>query len=234
KDRIGCGVAPRAPLGDVFEPIDDNAPPAAPEADEDDEFSLAELDGAPPPPRRWLVPDLIPDRTVTLCSGDGGVGKSLLVLQLGCAMATKTQWLGLDVEPGRTLYVSAEDDKDEIHRRVADIAKAERFTLADAQDMRVIDRAGKDAVMGMLSGATGKIAPTPLWRRVEKRVSEFRPGLVVFDTSADVYAGNENVREQVRQFVGLLRGMAIKHECAVLLLSHPSNYGTASGSGTSG
>src|SRR6185437_9503326 len=128
KDRIGCGVAPRAPLGDVFEPIE------AVGAADDDEFSPADLDGAPPPPRRWLVPDLIPDRTVTSLSGDGGVGKSLLTLQLACARATRSTWLGLDVEPGRTLYVSAEDDKDELHRRLADIARAERFALTDARD----------------------------------------------------------------------------------------------------
>src|SRR6185312_14742683 len=228
KDRIGCGVAPRAPLGDVFEPI------GVVGAADEDEFSPADLDGAPPPPRRWLVPDLIPDRTVTSLSGDGGVGKSLLTLQLACARATKSKWLGLDVEPGRTLYISAEDDKDEMHRRLADIARAERFALADARDLRIIDRAGKDAVMGMLSAMSGKIVPTAQWRRVERRVGEFRPGLVVFDTSADVYSGNENVREQVRQFVTMLRGLAIAHECAVLLLTHPSNHGVSSGSGTSG
>jgi RecA-family ATPase len=57
---------------------------------------------------------------------------------------------------------------------------------------------------------------------------------VVLDTLADLFPGNENDRAQARQFVGLLRGLAIKHGCALLLLSHPSLSGLNSGSGTSG
>jgi RecA-family ATPase len=56
----------------------------------------------------------------------------------------------------------------------------------------------------------------------------------VIDTSADVFAGNENDRMQVRQFVGLLRRLAIDGNCSVLLCSHPSLTGINSGSGLSG
>ena len=46
--------------------------------------------------------------------------------------------------------------------------------------------------------------------------------------------GEENIRTQVRQFVGLLRRMAFKENMSVILLAHPSLTGLASGSGTSG
>ena len=39
---------------------------------------------------------------------------------------------------------------------------------------------------------------------------------------------------KVRQFVGMLRGLALKRNCAVLLLGHPSLTGLSSGTGTSG
>ena len=61
-----------------------------------------------------------------------------------------------------------------------------------------------------------------------------RPRLLVLDTSADFYAGDEIARAQVRQFIGLLRGLAIRSGTAVLLLSHPSLTGMSSGSGLSG
>ena len=48
----------------------------------------------PIPERRWLVDDLIPLHNVTLVSGDGGIGKSLLTLQLMVACALGKRWLG--------------------------------------------------------------------------------------------------------------------------------------------
>ena len=36
--------------------------------------------GKPVPMREWLVPDLIPQKTVTRIDGDGAAGKSLLAL----------------------------------------------------------------------------------------------------------------------------------------------------------
>jgi hypothetical protein len=50
-------------------------------------FCAADLEGLQVPDREWLVPDLIPTRTVTLLYGDGGTGKSLLALQLAVAVA---------------------------------------------------------------------------------------------------------------------------------------------------
>ena len=56
----------------------------------------------------------------------------------------------------------------------------------------------------------------------------------MIDTLADVYPANENDRAKVRQFISILRGLALKRKCAVLLLGHPSLAGLNSGSGTSG
>jgi RecA-family ATPase len=64
--------------------------------------------------------------------------------------------------------------------------------------------------------------------------SQSCPQIVIVDTAADIFAGNENDRAQVRQFIGLLRGLAIDANCGVLMVSHPSLTGITSGSGTSG
>ena len=48
-------------------------------------FQASDLDSKPVPAREWLVRELIPHRTVTLLSGDGGTGQSLLALQLAVA-----------------------------------------------------------------------------------------------------------------------------------------------------
>jgi RecA-family ATPase len=73
------------------------------------------------PPRKWIVPGYIPDRTVTILGGDGGTGKSLLALQLAVAMSTSASWLELETAPGKVILLSAEDELDEIHRRLHQI-----------------------------------------------------------------------------------------------------------------
>lgn len=190
--------------------------------------------GKPVPPRRWLVPDLIPSRTVTLLGGDGGTGKSLLAQQLAYAVSTGSPWIGQAVTSGGVLFISAEDDEDELHRRMADVVRASGGSLEDLDRLTVLSLAGEDALLATLERSGGVLTPSALFHEIERRIGEECPALVVLDTLADLFSGNENDRAQARQFVGMLRGLAIRHECAVLLLAHPSLSGLNSGSGTSG
>jgi hypothetical protein len=48
--------------------------------------------GKPVPERQWFVEGWIPHRTVTNLSGDGGSGKTEIILQLIAASALRTQW----------------------------------------------------------------------------------------------------------------------------------------------
>ena len=194
----------------------------------------ASLAGKDVPHRSWTVQDMIPDRTVTLVSGDGGVGKSLLLAQLAVAVTTGGEWIGTCPVQGPVVFVSAEDDLDELHRRLAVIAHAKGIDLATLVDLHFVTLAGRDAVMGAPDGKTGIVKETPLWRELVAIVGKIRPRLVILDTLADVFAGNEIARQEARQFIGLLRGLAIAEETAVVLLAHPSLAGMANGSGTSG
>jgi RecA-family ATPase len=197
-------------------------------------ISAACFDGVAPPERRWIVMDTIPDRTVTIVAGDGGGGKTTLMLQLAAALAAGCPWLGYDPDPGRVLFVTAEDDEDEIHRRLAAIAKGFGIGLSDLADLHIVPLAGRDAVMAAPQGKAALIAPTAVFHGLLALVERIRPRLVVLDALADVFGGEENARAQARQFIGLLRGLAIDHILAVVLIAHPSLSGMASGSGTSG
>lgn len=195
-------------------------------------YSAASLKGKPVPARQWLVPGMVPQKTVTLFSGDGGTGKSLLALQLAVAVAAGTGWLGKSVQQGTALLISAEDDDDELHRRLDDILRAEMRDYDDVAGLTLRSLAGEDALLAMETQIA--LMETTLFKELESRAAHDLPALIVIDTLADVYPANENDRAKVRQFVGILRGLAIRQKCAVMLLGHPSLTGLNSGSGTSG
>ena len=192
----------------------------------------AEWEGLPIPPREWIVPGTIPHKTVSLLGGDGSVGKSLLSQQLAAARALGREWIGLLPEPGRTLILSAEDDEAEMHRRLEDIRKFYDVRMADLSDMRLVDLVGEDSVLGLLM--RGQIEPTSMYRALDNYMTGWKPSLTILDVLADMFAGDENSRPQSRQFIGLLKKLARKHDCAFLLLSHPSLTGMNTGTGMSG
>ena len=96
-----------------------------------------------------------------------------------------------------------------------------------------MDFVGKDASLGV-PDRNGIIRPTMLFEQIKQDAIAVRPKLVIVDTVADVFAGNENIRAQTRQFITLMRGLAIESGAAVILASHPSLGGIANDTGMSG
>jgi RecA-family ATPase len=192
-----------------------------------------EWQGVPVPPREWIVPDFIPAKTVTLLAGEGAAGKSTLALQLAAARALAREWLSTIPKPGRTLVLSAEDDAEELHRRLDAIRAYYGASFDDLADLRLVDLVGADAVLGALA-KSGKVEPTGVFEMMMQTVEHHRPDLVIIDALADAFAGDENNRGQARQFIGLLKRPARQLHCAFLCLAHPSLTGLATGTGSSG
>lgn len=187
----------------------------------------------PVPMRKWIVEDLIPDRVVTNLSGDGGTGKTLTAIQLMTAMALGQPWFGKPVQQGPALLYTAEDDAEELHRRFAAVTASSGHRLADLAGVQIIPMAGLDATLAT-GNDLGGISMSAQFAKLSKIVADKKPKLVAIDPAADVYAGDEIKRVQVRQFVQKLAKLALDNECAVLLLSHPSLSGMVTGRGTSG
>jgi len=207
-------------------------PPAQPKRDIE-VITPSDWDGKPVPEREWYIDDLIPMRQVTILYGDGGTGKSLLALQVSAAGAMGVTTLEMAPRPGRAFYLGAEDEAEEFHRRLIDITNGHGRTLANLSDFRLVPLAGLDALLSV-PDRNGTMTPTPLWKATADYAREFRPQIMVMDTVADLFGGDEIKRGQARQFVGMLKGLAIEIDCAVILLAHPSVQGMQSGTGSSG
>ena len=230
KVAIAEGKRPERIFGNVAAILPPGAMTEPPLAVETRESGLtlvcaASFAGQPVQARDWIVPELIPDRNVTDLAGDGGTGKSLLALQLSVAVATGTNWLGHTVKRGPVLYISCEDELSEIQRRLQKIAPQ----IGSLTDLHIADLTSAFGTEMMLRNGL-----TPLFQQLEDAIQNKRPRLVVIDTRADVFGGDEIDRVQVRSFVRALRVLCMKHDLAIVMLSHPSVVGMQSGTGQSG
>lgn len=68
--------------------------------------------------------------------------------------------------------------------------------------------AGEDALLAVESQVA--LIRSELFNELERRADVEAPALIVVDTLADVYPANENDRAKVRQFIGILRGLALR------------------------
>ena len=88
----------------------------------------------PVPEREWAIRDRVPLKQAGLFSGEGGTGKSIIELMKNVAHVAGKDWLGSLPEPGPAFYLGAEDEEDEIHIRLAAIAKHYGVTFKELID----------------------------------------------------------------------------------------------------
>jgi RecA-family ATPase len=198
-------------------------------------LDMSHWDHAPVPERKWSIRDRVPLRQAGLFSGEGGTGKSIIELQKNVAHVTGKDWLGSMPEQGPAIYIVAEDDADELHVRLAVIAKHYGVTFRDLIEggLHVLPMLGKDATLCAPS-RSGKIETTDLYRQLFEAAGDIKPKNISIDTLSRAFAGSEIDRVQVYGFCMHMQALAEVAEGSVTVLSHPSLQGMASGSGISG
>lgn len=192
-----------------------------------------------PPPRRWLVPDWIPgEPVVTVLSGDGGLGKTYLALQLAVAVVLKQPWLGLPVSirqdrhQERAFVLLCEDSKAEAHRRLHGIVTAMGRSMSELNGLTLVCRAGE--VSDLVAGYQGGMDVTQLYEQLEVAVGVQGASLIVLDSLHNLYPGNENSRTDAAFFMTAVRRLAMAANSPVVLVAHPSVGGRNSGTGEAG
>ncbi len=189
-----------------------------------------DLADVPVPQRQWLVQDWVPMVRVTGIYGPGGEGKTLLAQMLATAGAIGAFWLNLAVLRCNSVLAFCEDDIEEMHRRQEDINRHFGCSFADLGAMRWLPRLGDDNALMNTAGEH-----TPFFHQLLAAAKEHDAKLIVTDTLADVFVGNENDRGQARTFAQQALGrLARETQAAVIALAHPSRAGMSSGTGDSG
>lgn len=195
-----------------------------------------------PPPRRWLIKELIAVGKVGAIVAPGGSSKSQLLLQIGVSVAT-----GIDLaehwqagETGGVMMLCAEDDRDEIHRRVHCIhahlaAGGHGSSLAALPNgLFIFSTIGIDTLLTKRQ-THGEVTSTAVIGRIvalAAKVDNLK--LIVIDPVSRFRGGEENSNEDGTRFVEALEQIAKLSGAAVLIAHHASKASTGGGEVTQG
>lgn len=195
-------------------------------------LSLEELAKSAAPPREWAVEGLMPLNKTTMLTGKGGVGKSLLAQLLCTCVAHGLPFLGVKTREMPALYVTWEDDAEELWRRQEAISKALGLTLDAGGDyLALVSMADQLDPTLFAIGEGGRGGPTKRGEQFADEIDNIG-GLFVFDNASHVYAGDHDRLNEVAQFAHWLNRLAIANVHSInrgpragLLLHHPNKAG---------
>ena len=168
------------------------------------ELKIISMDEVPVEEVEWLWYPYIPFGKLTIIHGDGGEGKTTLILQLA-ALLSRGEKLPCDSterEPIKVIYQTAEDG-------LGDTIKPRLLAgNADCSQIKVIDES--EATLTMLD------------ERIEKAIVETGARALILD-SVQAYIGAKvdmNRANEVRAILSQLGRIAGQYRCAIILVGH--------------
>ena len=207
----------------------------------------------PVPDRDWLVKDWLPAGELSMLAGPGEMGKSPLLLQLACALASDhhVPWLpagekvetrtpALASDPGAVVLANWEDSANETLRRRLRLHKygscecaadesidrhLHVFPMRGAGPLVAPAGTGHMAHMGKLTG-TGNA----LFAYCERAKAR----LLVLDPASLALSVEENSRPLVSLALEILAGWCLSSGCAVMITGHPAKAAEGESSDYSG
>jgi RecA-family ATPase len=179
-----------------------------------------------PAPKAFVIPLLAPAGEVTLFTGAGSAGKSLLAQQLATALAAGVQTLRLNMGQAPAIYLTCEDDEGQLHWRQAHICEALGVPMASLAGMLEVAslRGALDNALGV-AGPDGEFTLSASYHRIAALIRRTGAKLVALDNVAHLFPGNENDRGEVTRFVNALNRLAGDSGAAIILLGHPNKSG---------
>jgi AAA domain len=156
---------------------------------------------------------------VTLLSSIGGAGKTLLMQLAGTTVAAGTgRFLGKRTVVGKAAGVFAEDPEPVLHIRQPRI----NGSLGIDYD-RLTGRYFPQSYFGLSAQLWRKGEPTPFFAELEDQLSRIEAlRLTTLDNAALLFAGDENSRSEVTEFVSALNGLADRLSIGIILSAHAS------------
>lgn len=193
-------------------------------------FNLAERTAArlfrgAPPAQQWLVEGIFPLGKLAVLASPPGIGKSFLALDLACKSARSynsdfpaVAFGGVVRSYGRTVYISAEDDEPELHRRLYSLTAG--AGMPDRLHVLSLPDVGHFGVIET-DPYTRDLRPTAAWLALAEEIrglSDVR--LIVLDTLQALSTGDTNDAAAVQPLMNQCSELAATTGATVLLIHH--------------
>lgn len=193
---------------------------------------VADLVAQPAPPMQWVVGHTVPRGKVVMLAGPGGAGKSFLQLILAAQHATGVNLMGSeafapigDDTQRKVLMFTAEDDRDDVHRRLHSVFDA--YTLSN--DMRA--RVGANVSVQCTRGKDWRlveevggvlVASKAADLIIDKLRGELGLSMLMFDPSI-MFAGiEENDNAAAAAYMRVLDNIARSLNVSIVVGTHSS------------
>lgn len=195
----------------------------------------------PAPARRWLVEGMIPLATPGLFAAVGDAGKSMLALRLAlyvsCYPEPTNDVTGFNGTPrffgnavlgrGAAVVLTAEDDQDEVHRRIQALDPS---NIRNGKPLYVVPMISTGGVRSILVDGQHGPEPTDFWRALRSQllsISDLK--LVVLDPATAFVGLDMNDNLTGAMLMTMLSEVAAATGAAIMLVHHFNKGKTPSG-----
>jgi RecA-family ATPase len=174
-----------------------------------------------PPRRSWAIDGWLGMGHVTLLSAKGGMGKSILALQMATALGLGLDFVGKVHQPRTVLAWYGEDEDEELWRRQRAVSRKVGRPMSDLRDRVFMESmATEDCTLVAKVHGAAEMIRTHMLTTLREQIGDLKAEVVILDNIARLFAGNENDRYEVTAFMSALAWAAAPMHCAVLLVGH--------------
>ncbi|MHC8316705.1 AAA family ATPase [Pseudomonas sp. LB3P31] len=187
------------------------------------DFRFVAASDMPIKPVAWLVENYIEEDALTVMYGPPGKGKSFVALDLSCCIASGIPFHGHAVKSGVAIYIAGEGHNG-IARRLHAWAQHNDVVLPK---LLYVSEAPTD-----LSSATNSAKVAEAVKVIAEATGE-APVLIVIDTMARNFGGDENSATDVGQFIRNVDALRRHWKATVLIVHHSGKDGERGARGSS-
>ena len=199
--------------------------------------SAKDLRSKEPPERDYIFKRLLPRKIVAALIAAGGTGKSFMAIHMAASAAAGSMLLDefIPEKPIKVVFVSGEDDQNELNRRLRSAIKnfsASHQSLVD-NNLSFIDFSSTfELFTNKLSYGETTITETPakLIKLIQDKLGD-EVGLVIIDPVSRFRGGEENSAPDTTRFVQTIQLLSEQLNSTVLLVHHVNKNAKVNGTG---